>query len=353
MLLRTIAFSFAALLCAVPLVFAQENGQEPAVFSNDYPAGTPRVKAACSLLPIKYIIDRIGGEYIDSLALIPAGFEPHTFEPKSSQLAAFSQADVYFSLEMPVERLWLGRFSSLGEQVHVVSLMEPLAAAGLLLAETDDHAHGSDDGTGAGHTPAGDNDPAHDGESSGAAADEENQAHFDYDGYDPHVWMAPSLLKLLADTVKAGLSEQMPEQAAYFEKNCRTLLRQIEGLDERVKKILSALPAEKRSFLVFHPSWTYFAKEYGLVQMAIEQDGKEPTPMSLAMIIQDARKTGIGTIFVQKEFNPGVAATVASHLPDGRVEILDPLGANPLRAIQEAAAAISGQDESESGNGGQ
>ncbi|MBQ4132561.1 MAG: zinc ABC transporter substrate-binding protein [Desulfovibrionaceae bacterium] len=331
MLLKIIAFSVAAFLCAPFTVFAQpgadggQGGETESAFVNNYPSGTPRVKAACSLPPIKYVIDRIGGEYVDSISLIPPGFDPHTFEPKSSQLAIFSQADIYFSLDTPMEKLWLGRLGSLDDGVQVVNLVAPLSDSDLLPPDKHEHEHG--------HSHADEAAPDENNQETGAPV---------YDGHDPHVWMSPSLLRQMADAVRGGLSDQMPEQEAYFEKNYRILAGQIENLDAEIRNMLRPLPTERRAFLVFHPSWAYFAAEYDLTQMAVEQDGKEPTPMSLAIIIQDARNRGINVIFVQKEFNPEVAATVAAHLPGGRVELLDPLGDNPLRAIRESALAVLG-----------
>ena len=366
-MLRKIVFVIAALWCSSLPAFSQSPESETA-FKNDYPAGTPRVKAACFLPPIRFIIDRIGGEFVDSISLIPAGYDPHTFEPKSSQLAIFSQADIYFNLGTPVEEVWLGRLGSLDCKLQVVDLIGPLVHDRLLLANAHGYTPSGFAGAGEmktsgeadGKTVGGKTNPAE----AGASASEGGQGpaaantpaahsaqehlgheHHDYDGNDPHVWMSPTLLKRLAAVVCAGLSEQMPEQAAYFDKNYQALVAQIDAVDADAKSLLAGLPESKRIFLVFHPSWSYFAREYALTQMAVEHDGKEPTPTSLAITIQEARSKGISVIFVQKEFNPGVAETVAAHLPGGRVELLDPLGYNPLQAIREAAAAISSQGD--------
>lgn len=309
---------------------------EPAGFRNDYPKGTPIIKAATNLAPIRFIIDRIGGEYVDSVSIVPPGFDPHTFEPKPSQLALLNQADVYFSLNTPLEQVWIERFMALNSRMALVNLMDGLKGTNMLLADTHMHAHEHDEGHE--HEGAHGNDPGHEHSEAEHAAQE-----MAYDGHDSHVWMSPYFLKLIAGEICKEFSRQMPQQAAYFQKNLAAFNEKADQVAVRVRALLKDLPESKKTFLVFHPSWAYFAKEFGLTQLAVEHEGKEPTPAYLAMLIDDARNKGISVIFVQKEFNPAIAATVASHLPDGRVVTLDPLGYDCFKSIEETAAAIGGK----------
>lgn len=330
--IRFLAFLLVSLLF-FPYA-AVSASDEPAGFRNDYPKGTPIIKAATRLAPIQFVVDRIGGEYVDSISVVPPGFDSHTFEPKPSQLKLLNQADVYFSLDTPLEQVWIERFVALNSRVSLVNLMSALKGTNMLLADTHEHFHK--------------NEPGHE------HADEEHEhaaLEMAYDGHDSHVWMSPYFLKLIAGEVCKEFSRQLPQQAAYFEKNLAVFNERADELGIRVRALLKDLPESKKTFLVFHPSWAYFAKEFGLTQLAVEQEGKEPTPAYLAMIIDDARNKGISVIFVQKEFNPAIAATVAAHLPEGRVVTLDPASYDCFKSIEETAAAISGKTVSRSEKG--
>ena len=335
--LRIRIFAFLLISCLYFPGSAWAAPDSSAGFKNDYPRGTPRIKAATGLAPIQFVIDRIGGEYVDSVALIPAGFDPHTFEPKPSQLQVLDQADVYFSLETPLEQVWLDRVTTVNARMSRINLMGALRDDEILSGEGHSHSHDHE----AGHVHS--DDEEHEEPLGNEHSEVDSEANPVYDGHDPHIWMSPYFLKLIAKQICIEFSRLMPQQSAYFEKNLDRFTGRADQLSIRVRDNLEGLSEQQKSFLVFHPSWAYFAQEFGLVQIAVEQDGKEPTPASLAMVIDEARAHGISVIFVQREFNPALASTVAAHLPGGRVVALDPLGYDCFKSIEETAVAISGK----------
>ena len=319
-------------------------------FSAKLPPGTPILRVATGLMPIKYLIDRVGGEYVDTLALLPAGSDPHTYEPKISQLAVLNDADMYLNIDSPFETNWLPRFAAVNNRMKLVDLTELLFFPQVLeLPKAEEAALAKDPH----HSKSKDNNTRNESNEGNSTISESNTEHssHSHSGHDPHIWLSPKLLSKMAEYICVELSGLMPENKLYFENNLRKLQAQLAELDESIKKRADSLPENKKLFLVFHPSWGYFADDYGLTQIAVEDDGKEPTPATLAKILDKAKNANISTILVQKEFNPELAQTVAAHFPNGRVVVLDPLGYNPLTSIRSAANAILGPEKEPEGQG--
>ena len=135
----------------------------------------------------------------------------------------------------------------------------------------------------------------------------------DHHGKDPHTWVSPSNVKIMAKNIYDALVEVDPSNKDYFEKNYTNFIEEINQTDKKIRNILSVLP-ENSKFMVFHPSWGYFAKEYNLTQLAIEVEGKEPKPKVLQKIIDEAKKQNVKAIFTQSEFSDKSAKTIANQL---------------------------------------
>lgn len=135
----------------------------------------------------------------------------------------------------------------------------------------------------------------------------------DHHGKDPHTWVSPSNVKIMAKNIYDTLIEVDPSNKEYFEKNYTNFIEEINQTDKKIKDILSVLP-ENSKFMVFHPSWGYFAKEYNLTQLAIEVEGKEPKPKVLQKIIDEAKEQNVKAIFTQTEFSDKSAKAIASEL---------------------------------------
>ena len=226
-----------------------------------------------SVLPQKFFVERVAGDRVRIEVMIPPGASPALYEPTIAQLKALSSADLYVKVghpSFPFERAWLDR----------------------LLAEREDLAVV---------------------DASSGVADL---------GHDPHVWVSPAHALEMARNIAAGLAVLLPEYAAELDGNLRGFEIEVAELDTELRALLD----EKRGgrFFVFHPAWSYFAREYGLVQVAIEHDGKEPNPAQVAALIREAREAGARVIFVQPQFDPASAELIAREI-SGSVEALDPL----------------------------
>ncbi len=256
-------------------------------------AAAQPVQVFVSVLPQKYFVQQIGGDRIDVSVMVAPGASPHTYEPKPQQMAKLSAARVYFAVGISFEQTWLEKIAAVNPRMLIVH-----TEAGIeRLPMTQDH----DDG-----------------------------------GLDPHIWLSPPLVKIQARHVLQGLTQVDPRGQVVYEANCERFAGEIDELDAELKRILSG--KQGLQFMVFHPSWGYFAHAYGLEQVPIELEGKEPKPAQLKELIQHARERGIRHVLVQPQFSTRSAEVVARAI-DGNVIAVDPLAldwANNLRSVARA-----------------
>jgi zinc transport system substrate-binding protein len=179
-----------------------------------------------------------------------------------------------------------------------------------------------------------DHDDAHEHEHD----DEHEHEGHSHAGKDPHIWLSPPLLKTQAETVAEELSELDPANAEAYKRNLAELHRRLDEVDEEVGQQLE--PFRGRAFFVFHPAWGYFADRYGLRQVAVELEGKEPTDHELTLLLNEARQEDAKVVFVQPEISSRFADAVADAV-GGRVETLDPLAEDVPAGLLRAARAIS------------
>lgn len=260
---------------------------------------------AVSVLPQKYLLERIGGRWVAVTTLVGSGRDPHTFEPTPKQVALLSRARVYVATGIGFETAWLPKLRRSNPALKIVDMRQglPLRKQEPLL-ELDGASHG--------------------------------HAH---SGSDPHVWTSPANLKQIARTLQRELQPLLPAAAhTELQQNLAALQRDIDATDARIRPLLARTQA--RRFMVFHPAWGYFADAYQLQQIPIEYEGKEPGPRTLAQIIALGKREQIRTVFVQPQFSARAAANIAGGL-NARVEKLDDLAENILVNLESAAQAIA------------
>ena len=224
------------------------------------------------------------------------------------------QAAVYFRVGMPFENgPWFAAIQA-NPRVHVVDLR-----AGIALRPMERHVHHEAESAG----PAGDTHPSQ--ASPRAMAD------------DPHVWLSPRLLKVQAKTVAAELQALDPGHAAEYQKNLEHLQSRLDEADRSVRKTLE--PLRGKAMFVFHPAWGYFADDYGLRQVAVQTEGKEPTDQELTELQSLARREGVKVVFVQPQFASGAPEAMARAI-GGRVETLDDLAPDLVAGLFETAKRL-------------
>ena len=171
-------------------------------------------------------------------------------------------------------------------------------------------------------------------EKKGGPGEPEGHHH---DGTDPHVWLSPPNLRIMAAVMAEAMAAADPENKALYEENLARLQAELEQLHAFIRQELA--PFKGSSFYIFHPSFGYFAKEYNLVQQAVEVGGKSPSPRQLSGLIEKARKEGVKIIFVQPQFDTKSAETVARAI-GGSVEPLDNLALDVAGNLKTMTAKI-------------
>ena len=250
------------------------------------------VNAVVSILPQKTFLEKIGGDKVDVELMVKPGNSPHTYEPKPSQMKAISKADIYFSIGVEFEHSWLPKFQNQNKKMKLANM-----AKGIKKIEIAAHKH-------------------HDREDVHHDYDEHKEhAHHDHDhdSLDPHVWTNPSNVKIMAKNIFTYLSKMDKANKAYYQKNYEDFIAHINQTDTAIKDILKDIP-EHSKFMVFHPSWGYFAKEYNLEQVTIETEGKSPKPKELHHIIEEAKEEKVKAIFTSPEFSDSIAKQIAREL---------------------------------------
>lgn len=274
-------------------------------FSSALDAADAAIQVAVSVPPQAYFVERIGGEAVSAEVLIPPGTSHETYAPSPRQIVALERARLYVKVGHPqflFERQYIDPFLSSHPEIRVVNM-----SAGIDFIPSAEHS------------------PEH---IEGAPGQDT----------DPHVWLAPYTVRIAARNIARALEDLDPARQAQYRANLARFLADIDTLDRDIRAMLSGL--KQRQFMVYHPSWGYFAKQYGLVQVAIETEGKEPSPPRLISLIQQARRDGIRTVFVQKGFSKKSAEVIAREI-GGQVVEIDELAHDWLANMRRVAEVLS------------
>ena len=250
-------------------------------------AASPKMSVYVSILPQKYFVQQICKELADVQVMVPPGASPATYEPKPRQMAAISKTRLYFSIGVPFENIWLKKLAATNPEMVVVATDRGIKKIPMTV-----HHHQEDE-----------NQPEH-------------------GTLDPHIWLSPPLVIQQAQTILKALQAADPAHRSVYEINYRAFISQLSDLDAELRSTFSGRSGQR--FMVFHPSWGYFAQTYGLKQVAIEIEGKEPKPAQLKELIEHARKDGIKLVFVQPQFSARSAKLIAGEI-GGQVVFADPL----------------------------
>ncbi len=312
--------------------------------------GAVPIPVFVTIEPQAYFVERIGGERVRVEVLVGPGQCAETFEATPKQLARMSGARLYFTGGMPMEETLVPRlrgsfpgmvvidtqtgidrrlFDDGGEREArpggVGGRLEGNARGELPGEARGEHAH---EATGAVHAhEAPGTDHAH--EATGA-----EHAHT---GLDPHTWLDPTLAKVIARNITSGLVQVDPADSSLYRANLRSLEADLDRVDAEIRALLA--PAQGRTMLVYHPYFGYFARAYGLRQVAIEAGGFRPGSKYLAGVIDSARRQEIRAIFVQEGVARSAAEAVAREI-GGQVIILDPLSRDYLVNLREMAQRV-------------
>lgn len=259
------------------------------------------LRIAVSILPQRFVVERIAGDLADVEVLVGPGQSPATYEPTPRQVTALGGADLYIRIGAPFERTLMEKISRAVPDLSVVD--------GRRGIELEPMEPGSD--VGHGHVA---------GEP------------------DPHFWLDPERLAQHARVVADALSGVDPDHEARYRANDASLRRELEDADRRVAGILA--PAHGCAMYVYHPAWGYLARRYGIEQVAVAADGKDPGSRRLAELVERARRDHVRVLFVQPQFRSPTVETMARAI-DAEVVTLDPLAENVPANLERMAAEIA------------
>lgn len=254
-----------------------------------------KVNAVVSILPQTTFVKAIGGDKVDVSLMVKPGNSPHTYEPKPSQMRDISNADIYFSIGVEFEKVWLPKFANQNKKMKIVNI-----GKGIDKMEMVEHHHGEDT-----HHKEHEGHEHHD--------DHDGDHHEENGSFDPHVWTSPDNVRIMARNILKYLIKVDKANEEYYEANYETFEESLDSLDNRIKNILKETPRGAK-FMVFHPAWGYFAKQYCLVQIPIEIEGKSPKPKDIIKIIKMAKEQNITAILTAPEFSDKVAKQIAKEL---------------------------------------
>ena len=275
-----------------------------------------KIPVFVSIVPQKYFVEQIGKDMVDVQAMVLPGASPATYEPKPQQMVALSKAKIYFAIGVPFENTWLAKIIATNANMNVVHTEH-----GIQKLEMKAHHHHEDEVEEHGHEEHHDE----------VAKDED---HHEHEGLDPHIWLSPPLVKVQASAILAALQEADPVHKAVYEENFNDFIARVDQLDSDLKKTFTG--KKGLQFMVFHPAWGYFADAYGLEQVPIEIEGKDPKPAQLRELIEHARESGIKVIFVQPQFSTKSAKVIASDI-EGQVAFANPLAEEWMDNLRQVA----------------
>ncbi len=257
-----------------------------------------------SINPQRYFVQQIGRQRVSVQVMVPPGASPATYEPSPRQMADLSKAKIYFAIGVPFENAWLDKIAAANPAMTVVHTDDGIEKIPMAI-----HHHDQEEV----HLKAG--------------------AH-GHRGLDPHIWLSPPLVKIQARTIMNALQKMDASDQAAYQNNYQQFVAQIDLLDSELKAIFTGKQGLR--FMVFHPSWGYFARAYGLKQVAVEIEGKDPKPGQLMELIKHAQEKDINIIFAQPQFSARSAKLLAREI-GGQVALADPLASDWLDNLRDVA----------------
>ncbi|NTU68424.1 MAG: zinc ABC transporter solute-binding protein [Chlorobiaceae bacterium] len=268
-------------------------------------SGSGKLQVVTSIEPLAYFVERIGGDRVSVSVMVPPGGDPHSYEPTPRQMARLGSAALFVKAGSGVEfeLNWMPRFLALNRGLRVCDASEGVTLIPMTHADQHDE-------------PAG------------------RRGRFD-----PHFWLSPSNARLIAANVARSLALADPPYHREYEANLEKLEGELEALDGQIRRRLAGV--KSRRFFVFHPAWGYFARDFGLAQIAAEEEGKTLTPVQMARVIGIARASGIRTVFVSPQFSSAQADAIA-HDIGGSTATVDPLAKEYQENLRRAAEAFAG-----------
>ncbi len=319
-LFEKILISYGSVLFAASLILIGtgcSRTEEPDGSDGEY-------NVVVSILPQKYFVERIAAPRlltssranvnVKIIVVVPPGASPSAYELSPSDMRNISQADIWFTIGVGFERAWIPRFSGSNPDLAIRSTVRDIdrlpidrysipggiAPSNAYGDNGHDHAHGWDD---------------------------------------PHVWLSPELVRKQAVAIAECLSDLDPEMEVHYRTNVESFILEIDSLQNSIHAMLD--PMRGSCFMVFHPAWGYFADEFNLVQIPVEESGNDPSPGEMSRLVDFAKDQNIQAIFVSPQFSTSSAEAIASEV-NARIIYIDPLAEDWSSNLMHVAEELAG-----------
>lgn len=245
-------------------------------------------KITVSIEPLRYLTEQIVGDRFEVVTMVPKGSSPETYEPTARQMADLSESILYIKVgELGFERTWMPRLTSNAPHITVVNSSEGITS---------------------------------------------------HIGDDPHSWMSARNAIIMAHNIYEAVKRIDVKDSVFFRQRLDSLCNVIHATDKYIRQ--TTAQAHCKSFIIYHPALTYFASDYGLEQLALEEHGREPSAAELEQIISTARAKGVKTMFVQREFANRNVDIITNTIGARKVEI-NPLGYDWNKEMRRIAAEMT------------
>lgn len=288
-------------------------------------AGKPEKEdiVTVTIIPQKYFADRIAGDNFRINTMVPAGSSPETYEPSASSMIALDKSKGYFRIgNIGFEINWIEKLKENHPELPIFDNSRGITILDgdddiVEIDEEDDHVHTSECAGHGGH------------------------GHACHENGDPHIWSSPANAKKIASNMYEAFITLDPENKDTYKNNLDALTAEISETQDSISSILK--DSHGATFVIYHPSLTYFAREYGLNQFAIEDNGKEPSAATLKKLIDKVRDSNAKVVFIQQEFDKKNAELIAQEL-NLKVVQINPLSEDWNGELIKVANAIAGND---------
>ncbi|MDR2879772.1 MAG: zinc ABC transporter substrate-binding protein [Fusobacteriales bacterium] len=268
-------------------LFSCQNQKKSDTFENAA-ALNKKPHISVSIPPLKWITGKIAGSDFTVTSVVSSNISPELFDPSVKTIQELEESDLYFSFDLfAFEHKLEDTVSNPGKIYNVLKNSSYLLKNDQEPHTDDRHNHGN---------------------------------------YDLHVWFSVNIDSSIAENIKNILSEKYPEKKDIFEKNYSDFILEINSFNAEVENILS--DKKSKIFVIYHPALTYFAEEYSLIQISVEQEGKEPTARYLKNIINELKKNNVKVLLVQPQFPKSSVDLISKEVPDIKIMEFNPLEEN-------------------------
>src|SRR4030042_889113 len=257
-----------------------------------------RIPVVVSILPLAEFVEKIGADRVSVTVMVEPGASPHSYELTPQQLRQVSETKMYVKLGAPIEfeLVMLDKLIALNSKMLVID-----AGTGIALRSASEHDHGT--------------------------------------GIDPHPWLSVRNARIMVDNIYNGLCLIDAANKNYYAVNRLKYINALDGLDRELISVLS--DKKERRFIVYHPSWGYFCDDYGLEQIAVEIEGKEPSAQHIRKLIEQAEREKIKIIFASPQFSTKGAEVIARDI-GGHVILIIPLAKDYFGNMKKISRAFAG-----------